>query len=513
MSRGRNNLRYHVEILLHVMVFRTRIPCVCEAGRQAAPKTRANRDARHFRKQGITPVAMKNKNAIETFRFEDGKYRPRAAHFLEERSGHQRPVVDRANLIEKWKMLRHVEAALADEQRDERAAPLFAQMTKGGGSQKQIATRSDLDAEQPFHSLTLKVCVEYRQSLPMRHRPQPLAILVFIVVCCLFATRSPAPLIYRPGQGWETEGQDHVEETSKEQLDKGERFEKDNKLEEAKDAYRALVKAWPMSPNAPEGQFRFGVMLFKLYDFQFSFKEFQKCLERYPDTEHFDEILKYQYDIACLFLAGERQKVWKIPTLPSMDKTVEMFEQVIKNGPYSYVAPMAQIKIGFAREKQHQWLEAVKAYQELIRKYPKSDLADDAQFQIGYAYMMASREADYDQTATNRAITALQDYITKYPKSEKIEQAHDNILKLKLEQSRGVMAVAQYYDRQKNYEAALIYYNNVVQKFPNTDLAKRASERVDQIKKRQYEVAPPEEKSKPEQATKDKAEAPANPTL
>lgn len=339
--------------------------------------------------------------------------------------------------------------------------------------------------------------MEYRQSLLMPLPSQRLATLVLFFVLCVGATRSPAPLIYRPGEGWEVEGRDTVEETSKEQLDKGTKYEEEGKLEEAKDAYRALVKAWPLSPNAPEGQFRYAVMLFKLYDFQISFKEFQKCAERYPDSEHFDDILKYQYDIACLFLAGERQKVWKIPTLPSMDKTVEMFEQVINNGPYSYVAPMAQLKIGFAREKQHQWNEAVKAYQELIRKYPKSDLADDAQFQIGYAYMLASKEADYDQTATNRSITAFQDYITKYPKSEKIEQARENIQKLKLEQARGIMTVGQFYDREKNYDAALIYYNSVIQKFPSSEIEKRAAERVEEIKRHQFEHTPQPEDISP----------------
>ena len=61
---------------------------------------------------------------------------------------------------------------------------------------------------------------------------------------------------------------------------------------------------------------------------QRAFKEFQNCLEKYPDTERFNETLKYQYDIACLFLAGERQKVWKIPTLPSMDKAVEILPRL-----------------------------------------------------------------------------------------------------------------------------------------------------------------------------------------
>jgi len=315
----------------------------------------------------------------------------------------------------------------------------------------------------------------------------PIWLLVFVLWLGM-TLPAPAPLIYRPGHGWEAEGQDAVEETSKEQLAKGERYEQESKFEEAAQAYRSLVKTWPLSPNAGEAQFRYAVMLFKLYDFARSFKEFQTCLDKHADSEYFEETLKYQYDIACLFLAGERQKVWKIPTLPSMDKTVEMFEKVIKNGPYSKVAPMSQLKIGFAREKQHQWESAVKAYQELIRKYPKSDLADDAQFQIGYAYMLASRAADYDQTSPNRAITGFQDYITKYPKSEKIEQARENIERLKQEQARGLLIIAEFYDRQKNYDAALVYYNNLIQKFPTGDLAKKAVFRADEIKRHQYET-------------------------
>lgn len=317
-----------------------------------------------------------------------------------------------------------------------------------------------------------------------------LRAVLALALMVVLAPRSPAPVIYRPGQGWEVEGAESVEETSKEQLDKAEKYEKAEKWEEARDAYRGLVKTWPLSPNAPEAQYRYAMCQSKLYQFAGAFKEFQRCLDKYPDTTHFDDILKNQYEIACLFLAGERQKLWVIPTLPSMDKAVEMFEQVIKNGPYSKYAAMCQLKIGFAREKQHKWADAVKAYQELIRKYPRSDLADDAQFQIGYANMSASQaigEAEYDQSATDHAIQGFEDYITKYPGSEKIEQAKENIAKLQKGQASGLMKVAEYYDRAGKYDAALIYYNKVVQKFPSSELAKRASERAEQIKKRQYE--------------------------
>lgn len=343
-------------------------------------------------------------------------------------------------------------------------------------------------------------------------RKTPSLLFLFSLLFFYFVPSSPAPIIYRPGEGFEVEGQDTVEETSKQQLDKGAKFEKEQQFEAAYRAYHALVKTWPLSPNSPEAQYRAAVMLYKLYDFQRSYKEFQKCVDDYPDSEHFDEILKYQYDIACLFLLGERQKLWKIPTLPSMDKAIEMFEQVIKNGPYSQVAPLAQLKIGFAREKQHQWEGAVKAYQDLIRKYPKSDLADDAQFQIGYAYMMASKEADYDQTYPNRSIVGFQDYITKYPKSEKIEQANENLDRLRQEQARGLMKIAEFYDREKKFESALIYYNMVIQRYPKAELTKRASARADELKKIVPSKAKEKEKPTPPPASSEMPDPSPSPT-
>ena len=304
---------------------------------------------------------------------------------------------------------------------------------------------------------------------------------LLFVLCLAWPQVSPAPLIYRPGQGWETSGEGEVEGTSKAQLAKAQKLEKEKNFEQAAVAYRMLVKTWPLSPNAAEAQYRYACCLLEVGEPIKAFKELQKTIESYPDTPYFNEILQKQYEIGNMFLSGERLRVWSIPTFPSMDKTVEIYETVIKNGPYSEIAPLAQMKIGFAREKQKNYKAAVEAYENLIRKYPNSDLVDDAQFQIGFSYMSAARAADYDQTATRRAITAYQDYLTRYPKSEKVEQAQANIDKLRAEQARGLFNIARWYDWKDESTSALIYYNEVIQKYPESDLAKRAKERVEQL--------------------------------
>jgi len=43
-----------------------------------------------------------------------------------------------------------------------------------------------------------------------------------------------------------------------------------------------------------------------------------------------------------------------------MERTADMYEKIVKNGPYSEVAPQAQLKVGAAREKQHNYPLAVK---------------------------------------------------------------------------------------------------------------------------------------------------------
>ena len=70
-----------------------------------------------------------------------------------------------------------------------------------------------------------------------------------------------------------------------------------------------------------------------------------------------------------------------------MDKTADMFDKIVKNGPYSDVAPHAQLRIGAAREKQKNYAEAVKAYETAADRYhDQPEIAADALYREGVAY-------------------------------------------------------------------------------------------------------------------------------
>ncbi|NJK93315.1 MAG: outer membrane protein assembly factor BamD [Blastochloris sp.] len=311
-------------------------------------------------------------------------------------------------------------------------------------------------------------------------------------LACLFAitglitSLAPAALIWRPGEGWVNEGsgQTLAASDAKAALQAARNLESQELYKDALDAYRSITRRWPLSSVAGEAQFKVGLMMEKRAEFWSAYKAYQTVVTKYPGSQFFDLAIERQFSIGNLYLAGEPQKLWKIPLLPSMDKTVEIFETVVKNAPYGTLAAQALFKIGLARENQRNWSAAIASYNKLIDKYPGSDFADDAQYQIGYAWYQAASEPDYDQSAAQKSIEAFQDFMVRFPNSEKMAQAQQYMKELSDRRVQGSMNIAKFYENQSppNFKAALIYYNDVVQQNPGSELANEAKKRVEALK-------------------------------
>jgi outer membrane protein assembly factor BamD len=172
-----------------------------------------------------------------------------------------------------------------------------------------------------------------------------------------------------------------------------------------------------------------------------------------------------------------------------MTKAQEMFRKIVVNAPYSSIAPLAQYSIGQALEKSGAIKASVNAYQQVVDRYPNSGVAADAQYQIGYVYLQASRETGYDQTAAVRSQESFEDFLLKYPNSEKVPQAQDNLKTLQGRKTADSYNIARYYDGQRNYKAAYVYYNETVQQQPGSVEADQAKKRMDQLRSKLGEDA------------------------
>ncbi len=75
-----------------------------------------------------------------------------------------------------------------------------------------------------------------------------------------------------------------------------------------------------------------------------------------------------------------------------------------------------------------------------------------------------------------------QDFLLRYPKSEKAAQARENLRILEQKQTSNAFQIAKFYDKQKNYRAAVIYYNDVIRQQPGSTQSDRAKQRVAELR-------------------------------
>jgi outer membrane protein assembly factor BamD len=312
---------------------------------------------------------------------------------------------------------------------------------------------------------------------------RPRYLLLSLLALAFATSLAQADLVWRPGEGWTDESGGSVSaSSSRDQLDLAHKLEAQGERDDALKAYKELLRRWPLSFFAPEAQYRVGKILEDEANFYDAFQAFQKMVTKYPSSDYFEQALNEQYRIANLYLAGEPQRIWKIPVGPSMERTIEMYDRIIKNAPYGTYAPQCQFNIGLAREAQRKYTDAVDAYQLVLDKYPTSSVAANAQYQIGYAWMKSSVSGDYDLGATKKAVDAFQDYLVRYPNSDKAVQAQENIQKLGQKQTQGAYDVAKFYETQHQTRAAFIYYNEVVREDPNSAQAQIAKKRIQELR-------------------------------
>lgn len=315
--------------------------------------------------------------------------------------------------------------------------------------------------------------------------------LLPLAALCWLATLlpAPAPLIYQPGEGWIYEkvgGEGKWTRTrAKDQLDVAKEAFAAKDYSTALKAARRTVKVWPLSDYAPEAQYYIGRTYEARGNYERAFKEYQKVVERYPKLDLFREVLDRQFAIAEQYLAGKSFRLWNlIPYGRSMDKTADMFEKIVANGPYSHIAPQAQLKVGEAREKGKDFPLAVKAYERAADRYSdRPAISAEALFKAGLAHRKQAKRAEYDQGAAGAAIDTLTDFTTLHPNDERVKQANATIAELRAEQARGSFEIARFYEKRQRARAAVIYYNEVLVLDPTSPLAQTARERIEALQK------------------------------
>ncbi len=267
-------------------------------------------------------------------------------------------------------------------------------------------------------------------------------------------------------------------DTPSEEFKYAQKLQKRGRKRSARRHYKAVVKHWPTSLEAPDAQLEIARMLDKKGKKSAAFDACQVLFDRYPGRFPAEEILKQQFRLANEVMEKKKMRIL-FGGLPDPEAAVPLFEKIVKNAPEWERTPEAQYLIGKAYEDSNTLEMAVPAYHLIELEYPDSPLAPEAAFRKCRLLSKLSEKKKNDNELMEKAFSAAALFVAQYPDSEYFNAAV--LLKKRLYDRRAVFAFksAKFYDNIKGKEnAALTAYQRMVKHFPDSTWTAKAKQRI-----------------------------------
>jgi outer membrane protein assembly factor BamD len=306
------------------------------------------------------------------------------------------------------------------------------------------------------------------------------AIFAFLLLF-VFSQSSWAYWIWTPESKKWTNPKFAPKESPQEQLNFAKSYYEAKDYTTALNEFKKLVKHYSDAVEAPEAQYYMGLCLEELGKYYEAYQAYQKIIDKYPFSQRTDDVLKREYIVA--------QKLLDYKTkLAGIDFTgenaaVEIFKKIIENSPYGQYAAASQYKIGLTLKAKAYFMEATDEFQKVVDNYPSSEWAEPAKFQIALCAASSSLDASYDQTLTQEARDKFKEFVRAHPDAELSKDAEERIVELKGKEAESNYNIGRFYEKQKEYDSAKIYYKYVIKNYPQSEWAKNAFEKMQALER------------------------------
>ncbi|MFO7973175.1 MAG: outer membrane protein assembly factor BamD [Candidatus Hydrogenedentota bacterium] len=300
---------------------------------------------------------------------------------------------------------------------------------------------------------------------------------VLVVAGLLLVAASADAWIWNPATGRWINEKNLPQPTAELQVEAARSLMEQGEYKKALRETNKFDKYYLDSEWADENQFLRGEIRFRQGRYLNAANEFQQVITNYPDTDLYDAVIEKQYEIGDRFYElGEKrmEKKWALFRERPFKKAIEVYSMVIDNQPFQEAAAEAQYKVGLCHFTREEYVEAAYEYQRVIEDYAGSDWVDDASYGLALCYYEASLPPNYDQTRSRLAIEAIDEFKARFPEDERVEGLEEKRREMRDKIAWQRLQTARFYEKRRRFDAARIYYEAIVEQFPDTVAASDA---------------------------------------
>ena len=128
--------------------------------------------------------------------------------------------------------------------------------------------------------------------------------------------------------------------------------------------------------------------------------------------------------------------------------------------------------LGKAQQRRKQHLLAAQSFTRLTESFPDDTLADDALMEAGDSYAKLWRKPALDPQYGHTALATYRTLLSLYPNSALRPDIERRVVRLEQLMATKDYETGMYYLRRKFYDPAVLYFKDVIRKYPDSGRAR-----------------------------------------
>jgi len=160
------------------------------------------------------------------------------------------------------------------------------------------------------------------------------------------------------------------------------------------------------------------------------------------------------------------------------NKAIETFQKIRDLHPFSPYTILAELKIADSHYYKKDYEEALAEYEDFEKLHPRNEVVPYVIYQMGMCHFNRMLGIDRDKTATYEALQLFERLVRTYPKSKYAAQAKERIKECREVLARHEFYVGKFYFKTKQYKAALGRFEDILRKYPDSELKEGAMEYI-----------------------------------
>ncbi len=160
---------------------------------------------------------------------------------------------------------------------------------------------------------------------------------------------------------------------------------------------------------------------------------------------------------------------------------IENYKKLLEEYPFSEKAEIASLNIAYAYYLKKEYGQAIAAFNDFERLYPVSPLLPFVSYTSAMCWLEQAKAADRDPTASDQALLQFKKVASEFPNTLYADMATFRQQQARENLAAHEIAIGDYYRDRKRMDAAAGRYRYAMEKYPTTESASRAAERLKKI--------------------------------